>query len=155
MGKPSHRVTLKIIPGYGLSHIGENEWKVLKVDLSTNPITVLERYHIKGGQCECKGFAHRKDCRHLQMARGVCPSVDKKTARAVATEVMNEWDGIFRRMMIDDYVYDSVNSDAEGNPMVKSVKLVANGKPLLLDGIDHTKIWGIRNKALIEVEIVK
>ena len=155
MGKPSHKVTLKVVPGYALSHIGENEWKVFKLDLSTDPVRIVERYHIKGGQCECKGFAHRKDCRHLQMARGICTSVEKKLARAEATEVMNDWGDLFRRIMIEDYVYDSVGVDTEGNPLVKSVKLTANGSPLVLDGIEHTKIWGIRKKALVEIEIVR
>jgi hypothetical protein len=151
MSKASHKVTLKLEPGYALSHIGENEWKVLKIDPQTHK--VLERYRIKGGQCECKGFAHRGDCRHVQMAHGVCESVDKKTARIAATAVMNSWDGIFRRIMIDHYVEDPVKSDTDGKPLVKCVKLIANGKPLTYDGVDHNRIWGIHNKTLIEVDI--
>jgi hypothetical protein len=154
MVKEPHKVTLKVEPGYALSHIGENEWKVLKLDLTATPAVIVKRYHIKGGQCECKGFAHRGECRHVDMARGVCASVDKKTARREATEVMNEWADLFRRIVIDHYVYDKVNSDAEGNPLVHHVKLEAHGSPLVLDGIEHRRILGVRKKALVIVEIV-
>jgi hypothetical protein len=152
MGKTPHRVTFKAVPGYALSHIGENEWKVLKIDPKDSK-TILERYHIRGGQCECKGFAHRGDCRHVQMTLGGCDSVDKKTARAAATEIMNAWSDMFRRMLIDHYVEDPVKSDTEGKPLVKCVKLIANGRPLNCDGIDHNRIWGIHNKTLIEIDI--
>lgn len=138
-------------PGYLTSQIAPNNYKVSKVDPITDPVKVLAQHNVINGLCDCEGFKHRLQCRHVQMIQGRPKPVDRATARADAGELIRSWGDRFDRMVFDDYEFE----DAE-EQLVKTVKIKAYGAPISFDGVDHFKITGITKAGtFIVVEIIK
>lgn len=135
--------------GYLVWKVREGEWIVYKMDLSTGEPVIEGRHTVRDGVCDCEGFKHRKDCRHIKLIYEKPTGVDRATARADAAEIINSWQDRFDRMTFDDYVF----MDAE-ETLVKCVKIIAQGRPIEFDGKSFTKITGItRAGTFVEVSI--
>ena len=142
---------LSVEPGYLFSKKSEREWLVLKVDVSTDPVSVVDTHTILDFKCDCEGFKYSKDlsCRHTKMVFFRPTPVTRAAARAAAATVIDEWRDTFESMTFDDYVF----TDAE-EEWVKEVKLKAKGKPIMVGGVPHTKLTGVRHHVFFEVNIV-
>lgn len=133
---------------YFKSQVGPNHWLILKTDVSTHPPTTLARYNVQAGMCECEGFKHRSTCRHLGMIRLRPSGVDRPTARQVASELIASWEGLFQRIVFDDYEFMP-----ENETVVRKVKLKAKGNPVVIDGKEYRTLTSIRKNVFVELVI--
>lgn len=145
MGKHAE---LGVEPGYFFSRSADGTWKVLKVDMSGTEVKVLARHVVRDSICDCPGYQHRRECRHVQMVYARPPGVDRATARQAAAEVVQGWEHLFNRILFEDYVF----ADKE-ETVVSGIKLRAWGKPIVLDGVEHTKVTGVHRKTHIELTV--
>lgn len=61
-------MTKKPEPKYLILQTAPTEFGVVKWRKMESGWGIEARYKIAGGACECEGFKHRKDCKHLLMA---------------------------------------------------------------------------------------
>ena len=136
--------------GYLTCKVKEGEWTVYKMDLSTGEPVVAGKHTVRDGSCDCEGFKHRKDCRHVKLIYEKPKGVDRATARADAAEIINTWQDRFDRLSFNEYVF----MDPE-ETLVKVVKVNAYGRPIEFEGRKFDKITGItRAGTFVEVSIV-
>jgi hypothetical protein len=125
-------------PGYLTSQIGPNQYRVFKVDPAVEPVVVLAKHVVQNGVCDCEGFKHRAKCRHVEMVQWKPKGVDRMTARADVTHVVNSWGDRFSRVVFGEYEFSGPDEE-----VVLAVKLKAYGKPIEFQGVKHYRITGI------------
>jgi hypothetical protein len=140
------KVEKGVEPGYVTVKKTESETVVLKLDLSGTEAAVLARHVVRDGQCDCLGFTHRKDCRHVQLVYARPRGVDRQTAREAAAEVIHAWEPWFSRLVFDDYLFADPDEQ-----VVKGVRLRGRGKPVIVEGVEHKRIVGIHDKTFVEL----
>lgn len=140
--------------GYLLSKEDESTWTVLKFkdDPENAGVPIVEAKHVvKHGKCDCKGFEHRLDCRHVKMVQHRHEAVDRKTARQAASRLVDrleEWPEI-DRMVLDGY-----ETDGEDDTRVRRVLIRAWGRPVEVEGVQYRTMLGMmKPNVLIEVRI--
>ena len=138
--------------GYLLSKEDEATWTVLKVDLDKPADQVVVARHIvKRGKCDCKGFEHRLDCRHVKMIQHRHEAVDRTAARQAVSRII---DRIEQWPEIDRLVLDGYETDGEDDSRVRRAIIRAWGRPLEVEGTKYWKIIGLmKPNVLIEVRI--
>jgi hypothetical protein len=143
---------LKIDPGYIVSEIGPNQFKVYKLDFSPSPdgyINVEKAYSVIQGVCDCEGFKHRLRCRHVDLIRNRPKTVSRLEARVAAVEIMESWEWRFDRIVFDEFVFEEDSDD------IREVKLKAWGKPIIFDGRNHNKLTGVaKNGAFVILDVI-
>jgi len=94
---------------YAIEEIKPGEvWKAIKYVSDEKGFRAEVEHEIKGGECDCKGFKYRQDCRHLKMIHGgmMGPPIELKKARRVVREAIQRVDErqeFFRRMVFDEW----------------------------------------------------
>jgi hypothetical protein len=133
-------VELMVEPGYLFSQVGPNHWKVLKVDPTTTPISILARHEVKQGTCDCEGFKHHLKCRHVAVVQANPPLSNRAHARHAVADILESWQEIanFSRLVFDEYEF----ADAE-EEQIRSVRITAHGTPIMVDGVQHSRITGV------------
>lgn len=135
--------------GYLLSKVGEAEWRVLKVEDVGAEVRVVARHAVKRGKCDCKGFKHRLDCRHVKMIQHRQEPSDRSDARRAVSRLMEGLDGLFDRLVLEGY-----ETDGEDESRVRRAIIRAQGDPLEVDGVKHWNLLGLMKPGvLIEVRI--
>ena len=140
--------------GYLLSKEGENIWTVLKFkddpDYAGVPI-VEARHVVKHGKCDCKGFEHRLDCRHVKMIQHRHESVDRTAARQAVSRLiarLETWPEI------DRLVLEGYETDGEDDARVRRAIIRAWGSPVVVEGVSYRTMLGLmKPNVLIEVRI--
>jgi hypothetical protein len=118
--------------GYRVVKLAENE----KTGPHIAAEYVLTR-EISGYRCNCPGFVHRNDCKHVLMPADR-PKVVPKTldeARSIVRSLIGEFKTVFREVRLPDEPYDR---DASG--LVSKVTIVLRG-PLLNTCILTKGVW--------------
>jgi hypothetical protein len=143
---------MSIVPGYVYSKTGPNQFKVLKLDFSTDPPSVESRHEVKQGICDCTGFKYNLKCKHVQMVLGTSVLCDRATARKAGNSIIGVLQDIenFERIVFDCYDF----ADAE-EEQVKAVKLSIKGRPIKFDNTEFTQINGIVDGCLVIATIEK
>lgn len=145
--------------GYLMIRDDEFTWTVLKfkdekrVDgeaVRTAP-TVEARHVVRRGKCDCKGFEHRLDCRHLKMVQHRHEAVDRKVARQAVWRLiarLETWPEI------DRLVLEGYETDGEDDTLVRRAVVRAFGRGVEIEGTKYWKIFGlVKPNVLVEVRI--
>lgn len=137
--------------GYLLSKIDEAECRVLKVEVREDGSSgIVGRHTVKRGKCDCKGFEHRLDCRHVKLVHHRQDPFDRAKARSVVADTIEKletWPE-FDRVVLDGY-----ETDGEDDSRARLAILRAWGRPFEFDGVKHWKILGWTKGVVIEVRI--
>jgi hypothetical protein len=137
---------MSIVPGYVYTKTGPNQFKVLKIDFTKDPVSVESRHEVKQGICDCTGFKYNLKCKHVQMVLGSTALCDRATARKAGNAIITILQDIenFDRVLFDCYEF----ADAEEEE-VKAVKLSLKGRPIKFDDIEFNQIRGIVDGCLV------
>ena len=135
------------------------EWVIRKIDVA-NPTRVLGEHRVQFGKCDCQGFqrSHDLTCRHTDMVLTNPTVVDRRTARRAAAEVIFGWGGSLDGLMFDEYIEagtgegDVFAAPGEGEG-IKAVRLRARSKPIVLGGKEYKRIFTVRRRMQVIVEI--
>lgn len=140
--------------GYLLSKEDDATWTVLKFkdDPEAPGTPIVETKHIvKRGKCDCKGFEHRLDCRHVKMIQHRHEAVDRTAARQAVSRLiarLEEWPEI------DRLVLEGYETDGEDDARVRRAIIRAWGEAVEVEGVKYWKILGLmKPNVLIEVRI--
>lgn len=136
--------------GYLLTSAGEEAWDVLKVEFGEGgEVRVAARHAVRRGRCDCEGFTHRLDCRHVKMVQSRFPPADRRTAREAAVRFIGRVEQDFRRISIDSY--ELVDGDES---KVARVIVRAVGQALEVEGKKYTRLVGMmKPEVLVELRI--
>ena len=143
---------MTIAPGYVYTKTGQNQFRILKIDFGTDPVSVEARYSVNQGICDCTGFKYNMKCKHTQMILGQTPTCDRATARKAANFIITSLQDIpnFERIVFDDYEFVD---DTEEE--VKAVKLSIKGTPVQFDNLSFDRIIGVVDGCLVIATIEK
>jgi hypothetical protein len=137
-----------IEPGYFIRRVSPDHAVVMKGDFSTEPFSIVAKYNVRNGICECAGFKHRLHCRHVEMLRSKPHGVDRLVARSIAIELIDEWSQAFSSIVFDDYEFLDVDE-----AIVGTIKLRAAGKPVIIDGAEYRVIRGMHGGVMVDLRI--
>jgi len=151
--------SLKPEPGYLVEKVKDGEWIVRKIDVA-DPTQVLGEHHVRFGKCDCHGFQRSQDltCRHTDMILTNPTVVDRRVARKAAAEVLFMWNDSLDGLMFDEYIEAGVGEgdvfagpgEGEG---IRAVRLRARGKPIVLRGKEYRRIFTVRRRMQVIVDI--
>lgn len=150
---------IKPEPGYIVEKVKDGEWIIRKIDVS-DPARSLGEHRVVFGRCDCQGFSRSQDlrCRHTDMVLTNPTVVDRKTARKAAAEILFVWDGAFDGLIFNEYIEagagegDAFAAPGEGEG-IKAVRLRARGKPLVMGGKEYRRVFCVRRRMQVIVDI--
>lgn len=136
--------------GYLITPTGEEAWDVLKVEFGEGgDLRVSARHAVHRGKCDCEGFTHRLDCRHVKMIQHRFPPSDRRAARVAAARFIAHIEEDFRRVSIDGYEFVDGDENRVARVIVRAV-----GSALEVEGKTYTRLVGMmKPEVLVELRI--